>query len=75
MALDDVNKLALKASSSVIKVLIEEITHAKYNTSDMSRDHTNKLREICSYRLQDYFMMRKTSQLKALYKARITAYQ
>ncbi len=37
MALDDVNKLALKASSSVIKVLIEEITHAKYNTSDMSR--------------------------------------
>ena len=63
-----INKSTLRSCSSVIDVLVEELTHAKYNTSDMSREHTDKIRELCVYWVQDAFMMRKTRKLRSLYK-------
>lgn len=62
-----INISAFRSAEDLIDVLIEELTHAIYNTSDMTREHVDKLRGLSSKMLLDESLMKTARKLRGIY--------
>ena len=62
-----INRPSFKNPEELTDTLEEELTHAIFNTCDMSRDHSDKLRQLSIMFLFDDFISDKIKKLKGLY--------
>jgi hypothetical protein len=63
-----IRRSILNYPDEVIKVLLEELTHAIFYTDDTSRDHADGIRELASRWLMNDSMQEKIRELKQIYK-------
>jgi hypothetical protein len=62
-----INRPSFKGPEELFDTLEEELVHAIFNTNDMSRNHTDKLRQLSVILLFDDFVIDRINKLKELY--------
>ncbi len=65
-----VNREQLRSSKDVVNTLLEELTHAIYNTADMSRKHADCIRLLATQMLFDDQARGYLSKLDRIYNRR-----